>query len=71
MSEKVRLNLVLSNALNDKLETIAASSGTTKTDVIRQALALIDYAHKAKREHKHIGIVTDPSKLDVEFIGQF
>ncbi|HQT86502.1 MULTISPECIES: DNA-binding protein [Acidiphilium] len=69
MAEKVRLNLLVSPELNDRLDTIAASAGATKTDVIRQAIALMEVAHQAKRESKHIGIASDRNKLETEFVG--
>jgi hypothetical protein len=69
MAEKVRLNLQVSNELNNVLEEIADSTGSTKTDVIRQALALMKVAHNAKRNGKHLGVVEDPDKLDTEIVG--
>jgi predicted transcriptional regulator len=69
MSEKVRINLQVSPELNNILEDIAESSFSTKTDVIRQALALVDIAHRAKKAGKHIGLVADASKLDTEIVG--
>jgi hypothetical protein len=69
MSEKVRINLQVSPGLNDILEGIAESSGSTKTDVIRVALALVDIAHRAKKDGKHLGLVADASKLDTEIVG--
>jgi predicted transcriptional regulator len=69
MSEKVRINLQVSPELNNILENIAESSFSTKTDVIRQALALVKIAHDAKRSGKHIGLVADSSKLDTEIVG--
>jgi predicted transcriptional regulator len=71
MAEKVRLNLQVSNELNNVLEEIADSNGSTKTDVIRQALALMKVAHQAKRTGKHLGVVADPDKLDTEIVGLF
>jgi len=69
MSDKVRLNLQVSSELNNVLEEIADSSGSTKTDVIRQALALMKVAHNAKKNGKHLGLVADADKLDTEIIG--
>ena len=69
MSEKVRLNLQVSSELNSVLEEIAESSMSSKTDVIRQALALMKVAHNAKQKGKHLGLVTDSSKLDTEIVG--
>ncbi len=69
MADKVRLNLQVSSELNDVLEEIADNSGSTKTDVIRQALALMKVAHNAKKNGKHLGLVADADKLDTEIIG--
>ena len=69
MTGKVRLNLQVSNELNNVLEEIADSSGSSKTDVIRQALALMKVAHGAKKDGKHLGLVADASRLDTEIIG--
>lgn len=69
MTEKVRLNLQVSSELNNVLEEIADSSGSTKTDVIRQALALMKVAHNAKKSGKHLGVVADADKLDTEIVG--
>jgi metal-responsive CopG/Arc/MetJ family transcriptional regulator len=68
-SEKIRLSLQVSQELNQTLEDIAESTGTNRTDVIRQALALMKVAHTAKKDGRHLGIVSDPRKLDTEIIG--
>ncbi|MDC7786257.1 hypothetical protein PQJ75_01385 [Rhodoplanes sp. TEM] len=67
--DKVRLNLQVSSELNQMLETIADDTGTQRSDVIRQALALMKVAHDAKRRGKHIGLVSDPEKLETEIVG--
>lgn len=67
--EKVRMNLQVSAELNQMLESIAEDTGTNRSDVIRQALALMKVAHEAKRKGKHIGIVSDPQKLDTQIVG--
>jgi hypothetical protein len=66
---KVRLNLLMSSELNALLEKIADESGSNKSEVIRQALALMKFAHEAKQKGKHLGMVSDPDKLDVEVVG--
>jgi hypothetical protein len=68
-AEKIRFNLQVSKELNGVLEQIAADTGGTRTDVIRQALALMKVAHTAKKEGRHLGLVKDRSKLDTEIIG--
>jgi metal-responsive CopG/Arc/MetJ family transcriptional regulator len=69
MGEKVRLNLQLSSELNEALEEIVDDTGTSRSEVIRQALALMKVAHSAKKQGRHIGLVSDPKKLDTEIIG--
>ena len=69
MTEKVRLNLQVSSELNRVLEEIAGDTGSTRTDVIRQALALMKVAHEAKSKGRHLGLVTDPQKLETEIVG--
>jgi predicted transcriptional regulator len=68
-NEKVRLNLQVSQELNQAIEEIAESTGTNRTDVIRQALALMKVAHSAKKDGRHIGIVADAKRLDTEIVG--
>jgi Ribbon-helix-helix protein, copG family len=69
MADKVRLNLQLSQELNKTLDEISESTGSNRTDVIRQALALMKVAHEAKRKGKHLGLVSDADKLDTEIVG--
>jgi metal-responsive CopG/Arc/MetJ family transcriptional regulator len=69
MAAKVRLNLQVSEQLNSDLEEMADSTGSNRTEVIRQALALMKIAHQARHEGRHVGIVSDASKLDTELVG--
>lgn len=68
-NDKVRMNFQVSSEMNELLEVIADDAGTNRSDVIRQALALMKVAHEAKRRGKHLGIVSDPDKLDTEIVG--
>jgi metal-responsive CopG/Arc/MetJ family transcriptional regulator len=67
--EKVRMNLQVSAELNDMLEKIAGDTGSNRSEVIRQALALMKVAHEARKKGKHIGLVTDPATLETEIVG--
>ncbi len=69
MAGKIRLNLQVSEQLNSDLDEMADSTGSNRTEVIRQALALMKIAHQARREGRHLGLVSDPSKLDTELVG--
>lgn len=67
--EKVRLSLDISPELNDLLEGLAATTGTTKSDVLRRAITLMEVAVDAKRQGKRIGIATKDQILATEIIG--
>ena len=69
MSEKVRLNLQLSEELYNELETLADESSTTRSDIVRRALALLKAAHTGRKSKKHLGFTNDPERLDQELIG--
>lgn len=67
--ESVRLSLKVSNQLNDMLERVANETHTTKSDVLRRALVLMEVAHTAKAKGKRIGIAKDNEPLETEFVG--
>ena len=67
--DKVRLSLQVSEELNRLLEQMADDAGTTKSDVLRQALALMKAARDGKKDNRHLGFVTDPRKLETEIVG--
>ena len=69
ITDKVRLSLQVSQELNETLEAIAESTGASRTDVIRQALALMKVAHAAKKDGRHLGLVNDARRLDTEIVG--
>ena len=69
MNEKVRMNLQVSAELNELLERIASDTGSNRSEVIRQALALMKVAHEAKKKGKHIGLVSDAAQLETEIVG--
>lgn len=70
MAEKIRLTVDVSAELNRVLEEIAEETGSSKSEVFRKAVALIDVAHKAKKQGKRIGFASRGSdKLDTEIVG--
>jgi hypothetical protein len=69
MAEKVRLSLQVTEELNRLLEEMADDAGITKSDVLRQALALMKAARDGKKQHRHLGLVSDPKKLETEIVG--
>lgn len=69
MAEKIRLNLQLSEELYNELESMASDSATTRSDVIRRALALLKAANSGRKQGKHLGLARKAEQLDQEFIG--
>ncbi|MCM2496041.1 ribbon-helix-helix domain-containing protein [Burkholderia glumae] len=67
--EPVRLSVSLSAELNDRLDQLARSSGATKTDILRRALALYDVAAEAKQQKNKIGILDQDRKVVSEIVG--
>lgn len=64
-----RLNLVLSKEIAAVLEDMAQAKGTTKTTLIRDAIALLKLAHEQKRQGRHLGFAADENKLDTVVVG--
>lgn len=69
--ESVRLSLVVSPELNDRLEELASAGHITKSDVLRRAIALFDVAAEAKKNHKRLGILDQNKQLENEIVGLF
>ena len=67
--DKIKLSLEIPLELNARLEEIAKELGSTKSDVLRRALALMDVAHEARKQNKIVGVLTQEQKLEKEFIG--
>jgi predicted transcriptional regulator len=67
--EAIRLSLTLSPELNDRLEQLAASSHTSKTEILRKAIALYDVVAEAKSEKKRLGILDQNKHLLTEIVG--
>jgi predicted transcriptional regulator len=67
--DKIKLSLEIPLELNARLEEIARELGSTKSDVLRRALALMEVAHEARKQNKIVGVLTKEQKLEKEFIG--
>jgi hypothetical protein len=66
-----RLNIVLSKDIAMALEEMAAATDSTKTAIIRQAIALMKLAHDEKKKGRHLGFASSSDKLDTEIVGNF
>lgn len=65
----IRLSLTVSTELNARLEQLAASSCTTKAEILRKAIALYDVVAEAKTEKKRLGILDQDKHLLTEIVG--
>lgn len=65
----IRLSLSVSPELNERLEQLATSGCTTKTEILRKAIALYDIAAEAKTEKKRLGILDQNKNLLTEIVG--
>ena len=67
--ESIRLSLAVSPELNERLEQLASSGHTTKSDILRKAIALFDVVAEAKSEKRRIGILDQNKQLVTEIVG--
>ena len=69
---KVRMTLDLSQKLNNEVESLAVSNGTTKADILRFAIEFLSSATAARRAGMHVGAWSDDpdgKRREREFIG--
>ena len=67
--ESVRLSLAVSPELNDRLEQLAAAGHTSKSEILRKAIALFDVVAEAKSVKKRLGILDQNKILLTEIVG--
>ena len=67
--DSVRLSLDLSPQANTMLETLATDLQTTKSGVLRKALALVKVAEEAKRANRKIGVFDTEQNVFSEIVG--
>jgi predicted transcriptional regulator len=67
--EKIRLSLDVSPEVNQLLDNLAASTGGTKSDVIRKAIALIKVAVEGKEKGLKLGLAESNQVLTTEIVG--
>lgn len=65
----VRLNVDISEELNSRLDALASQSGTTKSELMRKAIALIDLAVTEKGQGHHLGILGKNRTVLREIVG--
>jgi len=66
----VRLNVILSDDLDEEIDRAAEETETTKSEILRKALQLYLAAREGKRRGLKIGLVEpDSRKLETEIVG--
>ncbi|MGE3920560.1 MAG: DNA-binding protein [Gammaproteobacteria bacterium] len=68
MSKTVRLSLDVSQALNDTLEQMSEVSHTSKSEILRKSIALMEVALDEKQKGHQLGVIQD-QKVIKEIIG--
>jgi len=67
--ETIRLSLDVSPELYETLNSLAAKLHSTKSDVLRKAVALLEVAVRAKEEHKKFGVAAADQTIETEIVG--
>ena len=68
-TERVRLSLAVSPELDNLLQTLADKTGTSKSEVLRKAIVLMEVAVNAKEEGKKFGVAEKDQPLAKEIVG--
>jgi len=70
-ASKVRLNIDVNQEIADFLDDVAEQSGSTKTEVMRRALALLKVAHEEKKRDRSLGFVSKDrdNVLETKIVG--
>jgi predicted transcriptional regulator len=68
-NESIRLSLSISPELNARLDNLTQSGHTTKSEILRKAIALFDVAAQAKAENNRLGVLDQNKRLVSEIIG--
>ncbi len=66
---KHRVNIVLNDSLNAKLEELAKSDGTTKTQIIKKALQLLDIVKKQENMKNTMAFVDSDDIIKQKVVG--
>lgn len=68
-TESIRLSLTVSPELNARLDELASAAHSTKSEILRKAIALFDVVAEAKSEKKRFGILDQNKQLLTEIVG--
>lgn len=65
----IRLSLDVSSELNNVLENVANETHSTKSDVLRKSIALLEMAVREKKHGHHLGVFNSKQQIVKEIIG--
>ena len=65
----IRLNVNLTEEVNDRLDKLAADSGITKSELVRKAFALIDLAINERKLGHRLAVTDDKHHVLREIVG--
>ncbi|PSF37159.1 DNA-binding protein [Aphanothece hegewaldii CCALA 016] len=68
---KIRLTLDVSQELNNTLNELADDGNTTKSDILRRAIALMEIAVKAQKEGGKVMLVNNDKSETKEIVGLY
>ncbi|KTC78733.1 hypothetical protein [Legionella cincinnatiensis] len=69
MKKNIRLSLDVSAELNNALDEIVKETHSTKSEVLRKSIALLEMAVREKKEGNHLGVFDGKNKIVKEIIG--
>ena len=64
-----RITLVVSDELNHALDELAKDTATSKSDILRKSIVLLELAVREKRRGNHLGVFTSDEKIVKEIVG--
>ncbi len=67
--KKVRLSVDISDQLNETLQDLASQTRSTKSEVLRRAIALMEVAVQAKERGQRLGLANKDQPLATEIVG--
>jgi predicted transcriptional regulator len=66
---KVRLTVDVSAELNQTLNRLAQDSGTTKSEILRKAVTLMEVAAQARDRGQKLALIDRQNTADTEIVG--
>lgn len=69
VKETVRFSLDITQETSRLLDELAATTGGTKSDVLRKAISLMEIAVKGKKRGLRLGLASEQQELTTEIVG--